>query len=360
MEKKSEKHKILAINPGSTSTKVGAFLNEESILDETLSHSNEKIDTFEDIWSQLKFRREAILNLLKESDIAVESLDAVVGRGGLLKSLKGGTYRVNKSMLKDARKNLQGVHISNIGCALAEDIARMANIEAYIVDPVSVDEFNELAYFSGLECIKRKSLSHTLSIHSIVRKVSNERNWDFENRNFVAAHLGGGISICPVKDGRILDANNANSGGPFSPQRAGTLPVQELIDLCFSEEYTRDELKKLTLKEAGLTDYLGTADAREVEEMISNGDNKARTVYRAMAYQISKEIAAMAAVLEGKIDLIIITGGLAKSSLLMEWIKKRTEFVSEITIESEISEMHALAGGVLRVLRNEEEALTYP
>jgi butyrate kinase len=289
----------------------------------------------------------------------MESLNAVVGRGGLLRSIEGGTYEVNERMLADARANLQGVHVSNLGCALAHDLAARARVKAYIVDPVSTDEFTELAYFSGLKEISRRSLVHTLSIHSVVRKLCTEFGWDFENRNFVVAHMGGGISVCPVQGGRILDGNNANSGGPYSPQRTGRLPTQELIDLCFSGKYTRADLVRMTLKEGGLMSYLGTADAREVERKIREGDDYYRKVYEGMAYQIAKEIGLMATVLRGDVDGVILTGGLAKSEMLMDWIKERIGFVGTAFVVPEVSEMQALASGTYRVLRGKEQVKVY-
>jgi butyrate kinase len=356
---KEEALRILVINPGSTSTKIALFKDEHPELEANLEHPIDEIKKFESVWDQFEYRKNAILAFLGENEIPMESLSAVVGRGGLLRSVEGGTYEVNEKMLADAGANLQGIHISNLGCALAHDIAAHAHIEAYMVDPVSTDEFIDLAYFSGLKEIVRKSLVHTLSIHGVVRRVCRDSGWDHERRNFVVAHLGGGISVCPVEGGRILDGNNANSGGPFSPQRTGRLPTQELIDLCFSGKYTKEDLVRMTLKEGGLTSYLGTDDAREIEKRIGEGDEYCRRVYEAMAYQIAKEIGLMATVLKGDIDAIILTGGLAKSNMLTDWIRERVEFIAPILVICDVSEMQALASGTLRVLRGREKAKIY-
>ena len=306
------------------------------------------------------------------------AVTAVVGRGGLLRPIEGGTYRVTEEMLADARGNRQGVHASNLGCALAQALADEANrargtsshfvglggtppapIEALIVDPVSTDEFGPLARFSGLPEVSRKSLSHALSIRSLVREVVSREGRPVEGSRFVVAHLGGGISVCPVLDGKILDANNANSGGPFSPSRAGGLPTQELLEMAGTGKYTGADLREMTLKRGGLLAYLGTDDAREVERRIGEGDEEALAVYQAMAYQIAKEIGAMATVLGGNLERILLTGGLAASEMLVGWIRERVEFMAPVEVWPEVGEMEALAKGALRVLTGRDEAKEY-
>jgi butyrate kinase len=268
-------------------------------------------------------------------------------------------------MVDDARQNRQGVHASNLGCGLAQALAEEAgresgrSVPAFIVDPVSTDEFQEQARYSGLRDITRRSLSHALSIHALVRQVCREEKRQVQGSRFVVAHLGGGISVCPVVDGRIIDANNANSGGPFSPTRAGGLPTQELLDLSFSGRYGEQELREMTVKRGGLVSYLGTADAKEVEARISGGDTEARGVYQAMAYQIAKEIGAMTTVLSGRVDRILLTGGLAASRLLMDWILDRISFLGSVEIRPEVEEMRALALGALDCLRGEITAKEY-
>ena len=273
---------------------------------------------------------------------------------------KGGTYRVNDKMLEDARANFQGEHPSNLGCALAYEIAKLGGVDAFIVDPVSVDEFEPLARYSGHPLIQRRSLSHALNIHAVARLASEKIGKKLDETNFVIAHLGGGISVCPVKGGKIIDANDASSDGPFSPERTGGLPLQPFISLCFSGKYTEQEIRKMVMGKGGLVAYLGTNNADEVEKRIQNGDEYAREVYEAMAYQIAKEIGAMATVLKGKVDAVVLTGGLANSKMLVDWITERVSFIAPVLVFPGEDEMRALALGVLRVLRGEEQAKEYP
>jgi butyrate kinase len=366
---------ILVINPGSTSTKVALFRGEEFAGEASLPVPSTASGG--DLWGQFLPRLEGIRSWLAREGIEGGKIGAVVGRGGLLRPVEGGTYRVTESMLADARGNRQGTHASNLGCALARALADGASREAkggsgagpgpsglepvpaFVVDPVSTDEFGELARYSGLREIRRRSLSHALSIHALVREVCRREGREVAGSRFVVAHLGGGISVCPVEGGRILDANNANSGGPFSPTRAGGLPTQELLDLLESGAYTVKELREATVKRGGLWSHLGTDDARGVEERIARGDREARNVYEAMAYQISKEIGAMATVLKGEVERILLTGGLASSALLTGWIRERVAFLAPVEIVPEVGEMRALAQGALRVLRGDEEAKEY-
>ena len=382
--------RVLAINPGSTSTKVAVF-DGDTLFREGLLPAPETQGG--GIWDEFPARLQSIRGWLEQEEIALDTLSCVVGRGGLLRPLRGGTYAVNEAMLSDARGNLQGTHASNLGCALAQALAdaatrmggpasnrhqeegeakegvesggleppgvRDGSIPAFVVDPVSTDEFQPLARFSGLREIPRKSLSHALSIHALVREVCAREGRAVEGSSFVVAHLGGGISVCPVRDGLILDANNANSGGPFSPSRAGGLPTQELLQLAFSGEYSLKELQTMTLKAGGMVSYVGTDDIREVETRIEIGDQEAELALDAMAYQIAKEIGAMATVLNGHLDAILLTGGLAGSALLMDKVKTRVEFLAPVEVLPAVEEMRALVLGGLRVLRGEEAAELY-
>jgi butyrate kinase len=389
---KAREELILVINPGSTSTKVAVFEGGELRTEASLPVR--ETGKLAGIWEEFPGRLEALKDWLASGKIPLGRLDAVVGRGGLLRPVPGGTYEVTVAMLADARGNLQGSHASNLGCALARAIADAGNgerrkatearemesgggggsperkepqrlpaggseIRAFVVDPVSTDEFDPLARYSGLREIPRRSLSHALNIHALVRQVCRRDSRPLEGSSFVVAHMGGGISVCPVRDGRILDANNANSGGPFSPSRAGGLPTQELLDLACAGEYSRARLRVMTLKEGGLVSYLGTDDAREVEARIASGDEGAREVYRAMAYQIAKEIGAMATVLQGQLDAVLLTGGLAASELLTGWIRERVAFLAPVEVLPEVEEMRSLALGALRVLSGEEAARVY-
>jgi butyrate kinase len=373
--------KVLVVNPGSTSTKVALFSGESEV--ESVSLPVPGPEPGAPLWEELPLRLEGIRGWLDETGISPAELSAVVGRGGLLRPVEGGTYRVSEAMLADARKGLQGTHASNLGCALAQALADYSagpgeqalesgagpegqaagsgtgSVPAFVVDPVSTDEFLGLARISGLRGLPRKSLSHALSIHALVREVCRKEGRRVEGSRFVVAHLGGGISVCPVKDGRILDANNANSGGPFSPTRAGGLPSQELLELAFSGDHTFGDLKEMTLKRGGLVSYLGTDDAREVEARIKDGDALARVVFEAMAYQIAKEIGGMATVLGGRVERILLTGGLAGSDLLTGWVTGRVQFLAPVEVWPEVEEMRALAMGALRVLEGLEAAKEY-
>jgi butyrate kinase len=286
-------------------------------------------------------------------------LDAVVGRGGLLKPVNRGTFNVNSKMLEDARKGIQGEHVSNLGVALAHDIAQQYKCPAYTVDPVSVDEFEEVARISGHPLIVRHSLAHALNLRAAAIWAAQKAGKDPDHTNYIVAHLGGGISIAPVCSGRVIDVNDASSGGPFSPERSGDLPLQPFIDLCFSGQYTKDQMKKMVMGQGGMIAYLGTNDLEEVERRIDAGDAQALLIFNAMAYQIAKEIGAMATVLRGEIDGIVLTGGLAHSKRLVDEISGRVRFIAPVlNIPGEL-EMEAMLHGVLRVLSGEEEARTY-
>ncbi len=352
-------YKILVINPGSTSTKVALFENQALQYEENIIHPNEALKQFTQIWDQFELRRASIISFLEKHHINWNQLAAVVGRGGLIRPIPGGTYLVNEAMVEDARKGVQGEHASNLGCALAWAIAREIGVPAFTVDPVAVDEFEPLARYSGHPLIQRRALAHTLNIHTIGRMAAEKLRANYYKTNFIIAHLGGGISICPLKNGRIIDVNDASSSGPFSPERTGNLPLQPFITLCFSGKYTEQQMRKLVMGEGGLIAYLNTNNAEEIERRIQQCDTKAREVYEAMAYQIAKEIGAMATVIKGDVRAIVISGGLAKSKMLIDWIKERVEFIAEIIVLPGEFEMEALANGALRVLQGTEEAKIY-
>lgn len=354
-----QRENLLVINPGSTSTKVAVFRGNENIVQKNLSHSTEELAKYEKITDQFQYRQQMILEWLKEEKIEVGSLAAVVGRGGLLKPMPGGTYKVTDAMIEDLKIGVQGEHASNLGGIIAKGIADEQGIPSFIVDPVAVDEFPDIARVSGLPELPRKSLVHALNIKAVGRRAAKDMGKDLTEVNFIVAHLGGGISIAPVEKGRIIDVNNANEGGPFSPERAGGLPVGDVIKLCYSGKYTQAEMKKMTVGKAGFVGYLGTNDARDVIKMIENGDKKAELIFDAMAYQIAKEIGAMAAVLKGKIDAIVLTGGIAYSNLLCEKISRRVQFIAPVKVYPGEDEMLALAEGTQRILKGEEQAKIY-
>lgn len=356
----SEIYRILTINPGSTSTKIAIFDNEKNVFEEVLRHSSEEIGKYETIFDQYEFRKNVILETLNEKGINLTKLAAVVGRGGLLKPITGGTYSVDEAMLEDLKVGVLGEHASNLGGIIAHEIAGQLNIPSFIVDPVVVDEMDDIARISGIPQLDRKSIFHALNQKAVARRAAKDMGKSYEDVNVIVAHLGGGVSVGAHEAGRVVDVNNALDGdGPFSPERSGGLPVGQLAKLCFSGEYSHNDIKKLIKGNGGLVAYLGTNDGREVVKMIEQGDKKAELVYKAMAYQVAKEIGACAAVLKGKVDAIILTGGIAYDKEFTAWIKENVEFISQVLIYPGEDEMIALAEGGLRVLRGEEEAKKY-
>lgn len=350
---------VLAINPGSTSTKVALFKDTENVLQKNLTHSAEDLAPFNKITDQYAYRRDMISAWMAAEGYSVDQLKAVVGRGGLLKPMPSGAYLVTEALMADLRIGVQGEHASNLGGLIAHSIAEQSGVPAYIVDPVAVDEFEAVARISGMPEIKRRSLVHALNIRAVAFNVAKELGRPLESLNLVMAHLGGGISIVPMKAGRMIDANNANEMGPFSPERTGGLPVGDLMKLCFSGQYTQDELKKKLVGKGGLVAYLGTNDAREAVQRIEAGDAEAKLVYEAMGYQISKEIGAMATVLCGQIDAVVLTGGVAYSQYLTDYITERVGFIAPVIIKPGEDEMWALNEGVIRVSSGQERAKRY-
>lgn len=352
--------KILTINPGSTSTKIAIFDNEDLVFEKTLRHSFEDLGKYEKIYDQFEFRKTVIEDTLNESGIKICKLDAVVGRGGLLRPIEGGTYVVNEAMIDDLRIGILGEHASNLGGIIAKEIADEVNIPSYIVDPVVVDEMNDIARISGIAEIDRKSIFHALNQKATARRAAKELKKEYSDCNFIVAHMGGGISVGAHEKGRVIDVANALDGeGPFSPERSGGLPVGDLVKMCFSGKYTQDEIKKKIKGNGGLVGYLNTNDAREVEDRINSGDKKAKLIYEAMAYQISKEVGSCASVLSGNVDAIILTGGIAYSNIFTDMIKDRVKFISDVKVYPGEDEMIALLQGCLRVLKKEEKAKVY-
>lgn len=347
---------VLVINPGSTSTKLAVYNDSHKIDTITIDHSANFLRKYKRIWDQFEFRLQAIREWIHHRNIHP---NAIAAMGGLLKPVTGGTYLVNKQMIHDAQNNYQGEHPSNLGCALAYEVANEYGCTAYIVDPVSVDEFHSLARYSGHPSIERRSLSHALNIHATARKAAIAINSKLEDSSFIIAHLGGGISIAPVLGGKIIDVNDASSDGPFSPNRTGGLPLQPFISLCYSGEFTEHDIRTLVMGNGGLIAYLNTASAEEIEKRIADGDENAKEVYEAMAYQIAKEIGAMGTVLHGAVHAIILTGGLAGSKLLTGWIAERVRFIADIKIYPGENEMEALASAALRILHGADSVLEY-
>jgi butyrate kinase len=318
------------------------------------------LSTFHKIIDQYEFRLEIILNFLKEKGIDYSTLDAVVGRGGLLKPIASGTYRVNEKMLEDLHKGVSGEHASNLGGILASGIAKKLSIPAYLVDPVVIDEMKPIARISGMPEIPRVSILHALNQKAVARKAALDLGKKYEKANFVIAHLGGGISVGVHCKGKVIDVNNALNGeGPFTPERSGGVPVGALVELCFSGKFTKDEIMKKIKGKGGLVAYLNTNDVREVLNRIKQGDKKAKLILEAMAYQVAKEIGAGATVLKGQIDAIILTGGIAYANEFINMIRDRVSFLSLVMIYPGEEEMLALCNGALRVLKGEEVEKIY-
>ncbi|TYR82824.1 butyrate kinase [Priestia megaterium] len=354
-------YRILTINPGSTSTKIGVFHNEKMIFDRTIRYEAEDLNIFETIYEQYELRKTSILEALDEEGINLSKLSAVCGRGGLLRPIEGGTYEVNDLMLTDLKNGYAGHHASNLGGILAYEIANGLNIPSYIVDPVVVDELADIARISGTPYIERKSIFHALNQKSVARKVANQLNNRYENMNIIVAHMGGGITVGVHQNGKVIDVNNGLHGdGPFSPERAGNVPVGELVKLCFSGQYYREDIMKMLVGKGGLVGYLGTSDVQKVEVLVKKGNEKAKLIYEAMAYQIAKELGAASAVLAGKVDAIILTGGIAYSKLFVDLIIERVKWIADVIVYPGENELQALAEGALRVLKKEEDAKRYP
>lgn len=351
---------IFAINPGSTSTKIGVFKNEEAMVVDKIAHSADELKKYEKIIDQYSFRKGVIFKVLKEKQYPIYDLDAVVGRGGLIRPVEGGTYVVDSYMLEDVKNAVYGEHASNLGAILAHEIGQELGIPSFIVDPVVVDEMDEIARVTGLAEIRRRSVFHALNQKAAARKVAKMLGKRYEDLNFIVAHLGGGITIGAHKRGRVVDVNNGVDGeGPFTPERAGALPAMEVVKLCLDKGYSADEIKKMILGKGGLVSHLGTNDARVARRMIDNHDTKASMVFEAMAYQVSKQIGACAAVLQGDVDAIVITGAMAYDQGFVDWIKRRIAFIADVYISPGEDELEALVHGVLKVIRDEEKAKIY-
>ena len=353
-------YKLLIINPGSTSTKIAIYEDEKEMFTETLRHSSEEIGKFKHVLQQQNFRTEAILKMLQDNKIDIKEMDVVVGRGGLLKPILSGTYNVNYKMLKDLKENIQGEHASNLGAIIANEIASSIDKPAFIVDPVVVDEMEEIARLSGMPELPRKSIFHALNQKAVAKRYAKENFKNYEDINVIVAHMGGGASVGAHKKGKIVDVNNALDGdGAFSPERSGGVPAGDLARMCFSGKYTLEEvLKKITGK-GGFVAYLGTNDARIVEKAALEGDSKAKLIHDAMGYQVTKDIGAAAAVLSGEVDAIILTGGMAYGKPMVDLIREKVDFIAPIVVYPGEDEMLALAQGAIRVLNGEEEVREY-
>lgn len=353
--------RILVINPGGGSTKIAVFDDEACVFNYSIAHPHEELASFKNAYSQRTYREKAITEVLESESIDLSDLDALVGRGGALKPLESGTYLVNETLVDDIRAGrVQAEHASNLGALIAYELAEPLGKPAFMVDPVSVDEFTAEARLSGLPEIVRKSLDHPLNAKTVARKAAAELATTYDAINVIVAHLGTGISVSAHEKGRVVDVNNAHDGGPFSSQRAGSLPVTQLVDMCYSGRLTHGEMFAKVTRDGGLKAYLGTDDLPTIETMARAGDEKASLVIRAMAYQIAREIGACAAVLRGVVDAIIFTGGIAHSAHVIGLVRERTDFITpHVFVYPGEHEMESMALGVLRVLRGEERPKEY-
>lgn len=352
--------KSLIINPGSTSTKIGVFEDETLLFEETLRHSTEEIASYASIVDQKDFRKQIILDLLKEKAFDIHSLQVVVGRGGMLKPIPGGTYAVSDELLEDLKIGKQGQHASNLGGILAREIGDSIGVPSYIVDPVVVDELMPISRYSGVPELPRTSVFHALNQKAVAKRYAKEQGKAYDSLNLIVVHMGGGVSVGAHEKGRVVDVFNALDGdGAFSPERAGAVPTGALIKMCFSGEYTEKEVYKKVVGNGGFNAYVGTNDMRDVEKMVQGGDQKAAEVREAFIMQVAKNIGSMACVLKGQIDQIIITGGIAYDKVVVGGLRERAGFLAPITVYPGEDELLALAQGALRVMSGEEKAMEY-
>ena len=359
-EKKEMSIKSLIINPGSTSTKIGVFEDETLLFDETLRHSTEEISQFDSIVDQKDFRKKIITDFLEGKNFDIKSLNVIVGRGGMLKPIPGGTYAVTEELLADLKKGVQGQHASNLGGILAKEIADSIGVPSYIVDPTVVDELMPIARYSGVPELPRVSIFHALNQKAVAKRYAKEIGKSYESLRLIVVHMGGGVSVGAHESGKVVDVFNALDGdGAFSPERAGAVPSGALIKMCFSGRYSEKEVYGKVVGNGGFNAYLGTNDMREVTKRANEGDEKAAEAKQAFLLQVAKDIGSMACVLNGKVDQIIVTGGIAYGADIVAALKERAEWIAPFTVYPGEDELLALAQGALRVLNGEEEAKVY-
>lgn len=351
-------YKLLVINPGSTSTKVSYFEKGEEVLTKTLNYKKEELSKYDTLNDQFEMRKKTVVDFMSENGFDINSLDAVVARGGILPPVKSGAYLVNETMVSRLRDNPVLQHASNLGAQLAYDIANKIGVNSYIYDSVAVDEMVDISRISGIKELPRMSMSHVLNSRAMAMKAADELGKNYNDVNIVVAHLGGGVSISAHNKGRLIDVIS-DEEGPFSPERTGSVPCKRLVDLCYSGKYEKSEMQKMLRGKGGLCSYFNTVDAREVEKMIEDGNEEAAIVYEAMALQISKGMADMAVSLKGDVDFLVVTGGIAYSKMMTDWIEERVTFIAPLVVKAGENEMLSLANGVTRVLNGEENARDY-
>ncbi len=354
--------KVLTVNPGSTSTKIAVFVDENNVFQKNIKHSAEELAPYAEIADQFAFRRDMIIHVIKEeAKMDLSEFDYVVGRGGLIKPVASGIYEVNEALKRDLRAGVTGKHASNLGGLIAADLAQMSGkAKAYIADPVVVDELDDVARITGHPAFNRVSVFHALNQKAIARTYAKEHGKKYEDLNLIVVHLGGGISVAAHRKGFAVDVDNCLDGnGAFSPERSGSLPCGELIDACFSGKYTQAQLRKMVCGQGGYVAYLGTNDAYEVELRVKAGDEKAALIEQAMIYQVSKEVGAQATVLKGQVDAILITGGIARGKDFVEAIKERVSFIAPVFVYPGEDEMKALAMNAYMLHKGEITAKIY-
>ena len=352
--------KSLIINPGSTSTKIGVFEDETLLFEETLRHSTEEISQYATIVDQKDFRKKIITDLLEKKNFDLKTLNVVVGRGGMLKPIPGGTYAVSDELLHDLKIGVQGQHASNLGGILAREIGDSIGVPSFIVDPVVVDELIPIARYSGVPELPRTSVFHALNQKAVAKRFAKEQGKAYDSLNLIVVHMGGGVSVGAHEKGNVIDVFNALDGdGAFSPERAGAVPSGALVKLCYSGKYTEKEVYKKIVGGGGFNAYLNTNDMRDVEKMVEGGDKNAEEIRDAFIFQVAKNIGSMSCVLKGKVDQIIMTGGIAYDKQVIAGLKERVGFIAPVTVYPGEDELLALAQGALRVLNKEEAAKEY-
>ncbi len=352
---------IIAINPGSTSTKIAVFENENCIFENNIRHSNEELAPFKKITDQFQFRKQVIYNEIKALDLDLDKVKVVVGRGGIVKPIESGTYKVNEKMMDDLRNSRLGEHASNLGGLIAFEMAsELPHAEAYIADPVVVDEMEDIARISGHPLFQRKSIFHALNQKATARSHAKKVNKPYNTLNMIVVHLGGGISVGAHRKGRVVDVNQAIGGeGAFSPERSGTLPTIDLVNLCFSGKYSQEEIHKMLIGKGGLSALLGTNSAIEVKNRINEGDKEAELIYDAMAYQVAKMIGEMYTVLECDVDYILVTGGIAYDKWFVDHIASRVKKIAPLVVYPGENEMASLAMNGLSVITGKLQPKNY-
>lgn len=354
-------HRVLAINPGSTSTKFAVYFEDECVFRKTIRHPLEQLLRYKNVIDQFDLRKGIIIEALQEEGIEVDSIKYIIGRGGLTYPLESGVYRVNNRMIQHLREGALGFHASNLGPILADYIAlQIPGAQAFMADPVVTDELDDVARYAGHPKFERRSIFHALNQKATARVHAKRTGKHYNEMNLIIAHLGGGISVGAHRKGRVVDVNNALDGeGCFSPERSGTLPAGQLIDVCLSGKYNRDQIRRMVVGEGGFVAYLGTNDALEVEKRVAAGDKRAAEIQEALFYQVAKMIGEMAVVLNGNVDGILLTGGLAYNESLVNYISKKTDFIASVFVYPGEDELEALAKNGLLAARGDVEIKEY-